>query len=331
MPRSESDRRTATSWPVALRALCLTLCLSACHYPTPDLSSPDLSPGTRDSLTALYQRNYTLDTNLELVADSIELERLPIKDTYIRLHRGDKVVVAEFAVHPADSVDSLWVKLAHTQEEQGWIRQVDFKRAFVPTDSLSEAIHFFSGTHTSYFLIICALFVAAYLLRAFRKRQFKLVYFNDINSLYPLALCLIIASSATIYETIQVFAPDTWEHFYYNPTLSPFRVPPILAMFLLTLWMFVIVLLATLDDVFRQLSPATALFYLLGLGSCCIFCYFFFIFTTHVYMGYAFLAYFVWIFGKRTRQSLAYKYRCGNCGAKLKGKGVCPYCGAIND
>lgn len=39
------------------------------------------------------------------------------------LYRGDRVVVAEFAIHPADSVDSVWVKLAHSQEVQGWLRE----------------------------------------------------------------------------------------------------------------------------------------------------------------------------------------------------------------
>lgn len=70
---------------------------------------------------------------------------------------GDRVVVAEFAVHPADSVDSVWVKLAHTQDEQGWIREVELKRSFVPTDSISQAIHLFSDTHASYFVVIFAL------------------------------------------------------------------------------------------------------------------------------------------------------------------------------
>lgn len=47
------------------------------------------------------------------------MECLPIKDTYIALYKGDRVVVAEFAIHPADSVDSVWVKLAHTQGGAG--------------------------------------------------------------------------------------------------------------------------------------------------------------------------------------------------------------------
>ena len=170
--------------------------------------------------------------------DSIALERLPIKDTFIQLNKGDKVVVAEFAIHPADSVDSVWVKLAHTQDEQGWIREVDLKRSFVPTDSISQAIHLFSDTHASYFVVIFALFVGVYLLRAFRKKQLQMVYFNDIDSIYPLFLCLLMAFSATIYESMQVFVPETWEHFYFNPTLSPFKVPFILSVFLLSIGCF---------------------------------------------------------------------------------------------
>lgn len=116
----------------------------------------------------------------------------------------------------------------------------------------------------------------------------RMVYFNDIDSLYPLLLCLLMAFCATIYESIQVFAPETWQHFYFNPTLSPFKVPLVLSAFLMGIWLFIVVLLAVLDDLFRQLSPAAAVFYLLGLASCCIFCYFFFILTTSIYVGYLF-------------------------------------------
>lgn len=108
----------------------------------------------RDSLTYLYERHYTWDTNLEVKTDSVQLELLPVKGAYYQLHRGDRVVVAEFAVHPADSIDSVWVKLAHSQEVQGWLRETDLKRAFVPTDSISQAIYVFSDTHASYFIVV---------------------------------------------------------------------------------------------------------------------------------------------------------------------------------
>lgn len=325
------------------KELCATLCYSvvslflglffftSCHYSRPDLSSEEMPQKTKDSLNYLYERHYTWDTNLEVTTDSVALECLPIKDTYVHLYRGDKVVVAEFAVHPADSVDSVWVKLAHVQEVQGWIRESELKESFVPTDSISQAIHLFSDTHASYFIIIFALFVGVYLFRTFRKKQLKIVYFDDIDSMYPLLLCLLMAFSATLYESMQVFVPETWEHFYFNPTLSPFKVPLVLSVFLLSIWLFLVVALAVLDDLFRQLTPAAAIFYLLGLMSCCIFCYFFFILMTHIYIGYLFLALFIGVFAKKVHRSSSYKYRCGHCGDKMKEKGVCPHCGAINE
>ncbi len=315
---------------------CLLLLFSSvavsCHYSRPVLDDEALSENTRDSLTYLYERHYTWNTNLEVCADSVNLACLPVKDCYNMLYRGDRVVVAEFAVHPADSVDSIWVKLAHSQEIQGWLRESEMMRAFVPTDSISQAIYLFSDTHAAYFVAVFALFVSAWLFRTFKRKQLKLVYFNDIDSIYPLLLCLLMAFSATVYETMQVFVPETWQHFYFNPTLSPFKVPFILSAFLMSIWLFIIVLLAVLDDLFRLLSPAAAVFYLLGLASCCIFCYFFFILATHIYVGYLFLVIFVWVFFKRLRLSLAAsRYRCGRCGQKLREKGRCPHCGAINE
>lgn len=305
---------------------------SSCHYPRPDLEDGKLGAKTRDSLAYLYERHYTWNTNLEVQEDSVTIACLPVKDCYNTLYKGDRVVVAEFAIHPTDSVDSVWVKLAHSQEVQGWLREKDMIRAFVPTDSISQAIYLFSDTHASYFIVIFALFVAAWLFRAFRRKQLQMVYFNDIDSVYPLLLCLLLAFSATVYESMQVFVPETWQHFYFNPTLSPFKVPFVLSVFLMSLWLFVIVLLAVLDDLFRQLSPEAAVFYLLGLASCCIFCYFFFILTTHIYIGYLFIAVFVWVFFRKLRSSLAAsRYRCGNCGQKIGAKGVCSHCGAINE
>ncbi|WP_321479109.1 hypothetical protein [uncultured Bacteroides sp.] len=293
----------------------LLIGLSSCHYPR---GADEISP---------LKKN----TNLEVYSDSVKLECLPIKNSYVILPQGASVVVAELAIHPKDSIDSVWVKVAHSQEVQGWIRQKDLINSFVPTDSISQFIHLFSATHASYFLIVFTLFVGFWLFRAFRKRQLQLVYFNDIESLYPLFLCLLMAFSATIYETMQVFVPETWEYYYFNPTISPFKTPFILSVFLFSFWLFIIVTLAVLDDLFRQLTPGAALFYLLGLTSCCIFCYFFFILTTHFYIGYLFLLCFGWICLKRMRHSMGFKYRCGQCGRKLKDKGTCPYCGAINE
>lgn len=309
----------------------LTVVCASCHYPSPSLDDEALSVHERDSLLLLHEHHYTWNTNLELVEDSLALACLPVKDCYIMLHREDRVVVAEFAVHPSDSVDSVWVKLAHTQEVQGWLRESEMKRSFVPTDSISQAIYLFSRTHVVYFIAIFAAFVAMGLLRAVRRHQLQLVYFNDIDSVYPLLLCVLMAISATLYATMQEFVPETWEHFYFNPTLSPFQVPFILSLFLGSLWCFLVVLLAVLDDLFRQLSPIGAICYLLGLAVVCIFCYLFFIITTPYYVGYLFLLALLVLFVRKVLASFrTIHYTCGCCGRRISSKGTCPYCGAIN-
>ena len=306
------------------------LLLASCHYPKPDMSDWDIPQRTKDSLAYLAEHHYTLNANFEVTSDSLPLEQLPIKGEFRQLHKGDKVVVAEFMTQ-TDSIDSLWVKVARDQETQGWIRESDLLKQVVPVDSISRFIHLFSSTHATYFLIVFILFCLYVVWRAVRKQKIKLVYFNDIDSVFPVLLCVLLAFSATLYGTMQTFYPDTWQHFYFNPSLNPFRLPFLLSIFVTSIWLIIVVMLAVLEDLFHQVSLLTAFFYLLGLLSVCIFCYLFFIFTTSYYIGYLFLFLFVFIFIRKLRAGTDYLYRCGNCGAKMKNKGECPHCGVLNE
>ena len=161
---------------VALCCSVVMVLLASCRYSLPDLPAEGMSRKTKDSLTYLSKYHYTWNTNLEVLDDSVRLEYLPLKDAYVNLYKGDRVVVSEFSVHPQDSVDSIWVKVAHSQEVQGWVRNKELVRSFVPTDSISQFIHLFSDTHASYFVFIFALFVGVYLLRAFMKKRLQMVY-----------------------------------------------------------------------------------------------------------------------------------------------------------
>lgn len=309
----------------------LSFTLYSCHYVRPNFEKMELSEKTKDSLSYLYNYHYTLNTNFEVVSDSINLALLPVKDKFVTVHKDDRVVVAEFMIQPADSVDSVWVKVARDQETQGWIHQSEVVKHFVPVDSISQFIYLFSHTHASYSLALVALVLIIFIFRIYRKKRLRLVYFNDINSVYPLLLCFLLAFSATTYETIQVFAAEAWKHYYFNPTLSPFKVPMILSVFLLSVWAFIIVFLASLEDLYRQLTFSAAFFYLVGLGACCIFCYFFFIYATAFYIGYPVLLLFFIILVKKINGRMRYKYRCGKCGALMAEKGKCGVCGAINE
>ncbi len=307
--------------------------LAGCHYPYQRLlQNEGLGKATRDSLTMLYERHYAPGVNLELMVDSLNLACLPLQNCTNMIHKGDRVVVAEIRKDTTDVNDSIWVKLAYSDGVQGWVYEKDLKSLFVPTDSISQAIHAFSGSNKAVLAFMMTIFIAFFLVRDYQREPFKLVWFNDIDSLYPLFLCLVVAFSATLYETMQLFAPDTWETFYYNPTFSPFQLPTILTLFIGSLWLIIIATITAVNEVFRHLSGWSIPYYLVGLMAACIFCYLFFMLTTHLYLGYFFLALFVAMFLRRLwLRTLRYPYRCGQCGHKLRTKGVCPHCHALNN
>ncbi|WP_321518423.1 hypothetical protein [uncultured Bacteroides sp.] len=310
--------------------LLFSVAFYSCRYEKPNLDKKEISDKTKDSLSYLYKYHYTLNKNFEVCSDTVMLAQLPFKDKFLMVNKGDRVVVADFMIQPSDTVDSVWVKVARDEKTQGWIHESMVVDNLVPVDFGSQAIFLFSHTHASYSLIVVAVVLAIFLLRVYLKKKLMLVYFNDINSVYPLMLCFLLAFSATIYESVQMFAPETWQHYYFNPTLSPFKVPLILSVFVLSLWAFIVIFLASLEDLFHQLSAPSAFLYLLGLAACCIFCYFFFIIATSYYVGYPTLLFFFYLLVKKINGRMTYKYRCGKCGALMKEKGECPSCGAVN-
>lgn len=91
--------------------LLLLVGLVACYY-HPDLPADGTSENKTDSVPeALHKRAYALSSNFEVEADTLWLHQLPFMDT-IPVVKGNQLVVAEFDVHPQDSVDSVWVKVA---------------------------------------------------------------------------------------------------------------------------------------------------------------------------------------------------------------------------
>ena len=308
-----------------------SLLLGACTYRQTDWSGLNISAHVKDSLSFLYGHHYTFNANFLVTADSLLLEQFPLKETSCQVYKGDRLVVAEFMIQPADMVDSVWVKVAHNQEIQGWVHERDLLAQTVPADSVSQFIHVFSNKHSLWFVMILTFFLLYLLAWGFRKKQVKLVYFDDIDSIFPMMLCVLIAFSAMLYGTMQHFCPDVWIHYYFNPTLNPFGLPLVLGLFVSSVWLIVVVALAVVDDLFHQVSFSTAFFYMFGLSDVCICCYLFFIFFTSFYIGYFCFPLLLVLFVRHVRKTIGiYSYRCGYCGAKIRGKGECPHCGATN-
>ena len=297
---------------VSLLFISLLLCGCYNRGPiTPD--AWDLTAQQLDSISFYTTHHYTQNYNFVVTGDSlvvvaqqpddmsvpdvvsIELESIgeEMKKDSITIRRNEHVVVADIKTVPSDSIDSVWVKVARDQLTFGWIHENELLSKVSPDDPISQFIDTFSNTHLLVFLAFCIVTGAAYGLRRLMRKGCKIVHFDDIPSFYPTALCLLIASTAVLYSSIQLFGPETWRHFYYHPSLNPFALPFWLGVFISSVWAIIILGLATIDDVYHSLPLADAILYLIGLGAICAVVYVVFSITTLYYIGYPLLiAYF---------------------------------------
>ena len=311
-----------------LGVICLLLCVTACHYRT-SLSSVE-KESSKDSVAAVVrERPYALNSNFRVTTDTLWLHQLPLLDS-IPVREGDELVVAEITARKEMEGDSVWVKVARDQETIGWVPERQLLSHIVPVDPISRCIHLFSNSHALPFFLVLAVFFLCFVYRALRRKQIKLIWLNDIDSVFPITLSWLMAAAATLYNSMQHFVPETWERYYYDPSLNPFDLPFVLGLFVLSVFLILLLGVALLDDLFHQTTMEVAFFYLLGLASCCIFLYIFFTYLW-VYLAYvAFIAYSVWCV-RRLRKANSYPYACGACGAKMRSKGICPHCGALNE
>ena len=292
------------------------------------------------SLTSCYKQetgftathHYNQNYNFVVKADSMVIYENPDTAIYdsIIVYRGDQLVVAEIKTISNDTIDSVWVKLARDQMSQGWTRECDLLNGVAPDDPISQFIDLFSNNHLLLFLALVVIVTASYGLRKLYRRDAYIVHFHDISSVLPTMLAILVATSATVYATIQNFATENWRHFYFHPTLNPFAVTPVIGLFVSLVWALIITGIAVVEDVMRRLPFGSAVLYLLGLAAICAVDYVVFSIFTLYYIGYVLLAAYIWFAVSRLRLVLA-RYVCGNCGKRIPGIGKCPHCGAVNE
>ncbi len=291
-----------------------------------------------DTLSRHGVRHYGRNYNFVIKRDSLILLRQQPEESISNMHtdsivlyKGNHLVVADFRIMPSDRVDSVWVQVARDQHTFGWVHQTLLLQSVVPDDPISQFISVFSDTHTLIFLFLISLIAISYMLHHIFKSGAKVVHFNDIDSVYPALLATIIAASATFYSSIQLFAADMWQQYYYHPSLNPFTLSPILALFVSSVWAMIVVSLAAVDDIFNKLPFGQALLYLGGLAGVCAANYIVFSISTIYYIGYPLLIAYICFAAYRYVKYNHFRYICGACGHRLSHKGRCPYCGAMND
>lgn len=257
---------------------------------------------TGDSLVVVEQQPGGMDIP-DVVSEEIKSVGLERQKDSIVLHRHEHIVVADIRTVSADSIDSVWVKVARDQLTFGWVHESELLAKVSPDDPISQFINIFSDVHLLVFLAFCVVIVAAYGVRRLLRKGAKIVHFNDIPSFYPTTLCLLVASSAVLYSSIQLFGPESWRHFYYHPSLNPFALPFHLGLFVSSVWAIVIVAIATVDDVSKHLSLGETILYLGGLAAICAVCYVVFSITTLYYIGYPLLvAYYIFAIRRLMQQ-----------------------------
>ena len=331
--------RTISNKASLLLFLLVLLCSSCYHQNTKNINENLLdSVGQNDSSHFKATHHYRSNYNFVVKADSLVLSKQQPEETLSHLqedslvvYKNDHLVVADIRIMSADSIDSVWVQVARDQQTFGWIHESKLLPNVVPDDPISLFISTFSDIHLLVFLVIIVLISVYYIMRKLLSASLPIVHLRDINSIYPTLLVLLVATSATFYASIQLFAPQVWHHFYFHPTLNPFSVPLPLNLFLLSVWAILLIGLAAIDDVRHLLPLGDAVLYLCGLAAVCAVNYIIFSVSTLYYIGYPLLIVYVYWAIKRYIKMPRIKFVCGNCGMPLEKSRRCKHCGALNE
>lgn len=295
--------------------------LVSCYYPQQEQGRP-------------YGSNY----NFVMVGDSLDLQvEQPLHNQPVSLlgdsvavYKNDQLVVGRIMVIPEDTIDSIWVMVARDQLTMGWVHESELLSQVVPDDPISQFIYLFSQRHLIFFLALLLTVLVVYSISLVFRKRMHIVHFMDIATCYPTFLCITLSGSVVLYASIQRFIPETWVTFYYQPSLNPFGLPPILSLFVCSIWLLVILLIATIEEVIHQLPLSEAVLYMLSLVGVCMVDYLVLSLTVPHSIGYViFIVYAIWAFAHYARHYRPH-FLCGHCGAKMHSLGTCTHCGAKN-
>lgn len=321
-----------------LSCLVLLFMLSGCYYPNHRSDVWDVPVELQDSIDFVTKHHYSEGYNFDVWSDSLVLQTeiphlaqaLVDSPDVVVVYEHEPLVVADVYIDTTDVADSVWIKVARDQLTQGWVHESELLPNVVPDDPISQSIMLFSSGHLQWTLVFIALAVVVGLVIRGRRRTYRMPHVNDICSPYPTLLCLLMSGAAVLYASIQMYAPQTWAEYYYHPTLNPFELQPVLGAFVASVWLMIVLSVAVVDDVLRQLHFADAVSYLLSVLALMAVEYVLFSISTLHFVGYfLYLIYIIWALW-RYFTSFHPRYRCGRCGLLMHDLGCCPRCGADN-
>ena len=296
----------------------------------PDSASADslleLTQSQADSLEFRLLHHYTNNFNFLVRSDTLCL--LPLDVTSIdtvRVNRGDVVAVADIRMG-----DTVWVKVARDQLTMGWLTEDELLTQCVPDDLISQLIDWLSGSRLVWMSAVVLLGVVGFAFRRRLRHQLQIFRFDEMDSPFSVLLPILVSIMACLYSSIQMFAAEFWQEYYFHPTLNPLILPPVMATLVALVWLVAIVFLALIIDVYHHFYFFPGITYLLEMLGVSMVSYLLISWTTQIYVGYPILAAYVgtlvWIYFHYIRCP----YVCGQCGNRIRKKGICPHCQAVN-
>lgn len=257
-----------------------------------DTTLLSLSPQQVDSIVFRLTHHYSNNFNFIVKADSLILtprEGDVIQDT-CRVYDGDVIAVAEIKSLPNDTIDSIWVKVAHDQSTMGWLPEKELLKGTTPDDAISQLLDVMSSSRAIWMSALIVLGIVALFLRNNKTKKPQLLKFDEMASPYPILFIMLIAIMASVYASIQNFVPEFWQEFYYHPTLNPLILPPIMAVLVVLMWLVIITFIAVIDEVYHHFYIVPGITYLVELCGLSMLIYLLVSWTTLIYVGYPLLA-----------------------------------------
>lgn len=264
---------------------------------------------------------------------------------------GDIIAVEDVVVDTTGTASEVWIKLAAARQSliqsrgyaisttSGWTSEREMLEHVVPNEPISRAIHFISSPTLKLVLGLSAVgFIAAFLVVTIRLRRRGIRLSERVvgaQSLYPVLMSLTVSGSIVLHRSVWHFVPSTWVEYYFHPTLNPLSpgLPVILAIFLATVWLLLILVIAMVDDLTRKTAGfpqflGTLLFliaqYIVVFAVFAVLCpYVVALILLPVYWGFVLWRYITFLRRHAT-------YVCGNCGHQIEHLGRCPHCGTLN-
>lgn len=277
------------------------------------------------------KRNYTLEhDSLDLSnADANLLKSM--EEANNELENG-KNELADAASQKIDSVhaDTVWIKVAGNQYNMGWVTESTLLKYTVPNDNISVLLHSLTDTRLLWMsgLIMLGL-IGLILHKKYNKRKVNVVKPSDLDSFYPFLFVILVALLGCWYASIQNFAPEFWQEYYFHPTLNPFLLPPVMAVLVVLVWLIIVVFIALIIDLYNNMKFVKGVIYLIEILGASMLTYLFISWTTSIYIGYLLVVVLLWFLWVLYTGYVRCNYMCGICGQRLKEKGKCPNCGAL--